>query len=271
MNSSIKSKITTITYLAYCILAAYWIATYTGPAKILSDVQISMFGNSWGLLSFLILFFPVYIIFSLIQGWMQNGRLSMLSQESQRQLFRDLPFQNLYPSVVVLLATILMGSIMGGHAFDPDLGVVDLSQIESGTVPHDKYYAQVSGYPTNNEYLTQRKGSSIPNIYIPLNSKKDGNLTTHLIVLVQENEMAQYIKNDYSDKKITVSGYIDYVIEGKVKAAFEDRGVKLAPNVRSLVARVTVGGRGTAKNFFFGMVTSGIAFAIYLFIRDNKF
>jgi hypothetical protein len=257
MNSSIKSKFTTITYLACCILAAYWTATYTGPAKLLSDFQVSTFGNSWSLLSFMILFLPSYIVFSLIQGWMQNGRLSMLSQESQLQLFRDLPFRNLYSSVVVLLVTILMGSIMGGQAFDPDLGVVDLSRIESGTVPHNKYYAQVSGYP-DSRILTQTKGSSIPNIYIPIHSKEDVNSITHLIILVQENELGQYIQRDDATKKITASGYIDYAIEGKVKAAFEDRGVKLAPNVRSLVARVNVGSRGTAKNFFFGMVTSGI-------------
>jgi hypothetical protein len=267
--NNIKSKITTIVYSVYCMLIAYWISTNTGPVKSLSNIQTSTFGNSWVILNFIILFFFGYIVFLLIQGWIQNGRISILSQESQLQLFRDLPFQKLYRSAAVLLLTIIIGIIARGHAFAPDLGLVDLTQIESGIVSHDQYYAQVSGYPTNNEYLAQGNDNN-PDVYIPLSSKKDGKHLTHLIVLVREKERAKYIENDYFSKKITVSGYISYAIDGRVKTTFEDRGIQLAPNVRSLIAKVNVKNRGTSKNFFFGIITGGISLSTYYFIRDNK-
>ena len=254
--------------ILYTLSIVYWSANnYVGPVKFLNDIQKSIFGNYWQLASILFLIASGSFLLAFIKSWICTGRFGSFAEISQSNLLDGSSVQYFLRPVGALIATIFITSVISGQAFAPDLGYVNLKDIEAGSVSHKNYYAKISGYSDGKTLKTQ-KSSEIPQFYIPLYSDPTFSNPARVIISVQENEIDRYVSRDDPDKKISTTGYIDDAIQGSVKAWFEDKGIKIDPNAKSITPRIKSENRDTPKMIMFGVGLVGLMMSIYFFKKD---
>jgi hypothetical protein len=268
MNNRTKSNIINIALILYSLLIVYWSAnSYFGPVKFLNDIQKFIFGNYWQFASVMFLLASGTFLLAFIKSWICTGRLGSFAEISQSNMLDDSSVKYFLRPVGALIATIFITTGLSGQAFAPDLGHVNLKDIEAGGVSHNNYYAKISGY-SDGKTLKMQKSSEIPRIYIPLYSDPTFSNPTRVIISVQENEIDRYISHDDPDKKISTTGYIDDAIQGSVKAWFEDKGIKIDPNVKSITPRIKSENRDTPRMIMFGIGLFGLMMSMYFFKKD---
>jgi hypothetical protein len=265
---TIRSKIRLLSwlYIAYFILTMYWQFNYIGPCKVLGELQISLFGSYWPTINFIILHIPAGILFFWLQHQIARGKTSHGSVPLTNSLLSNPIIKDLIPSAVILAITLWIVSIVSGQAFDPDLGQLNLSDLESGKIARSSYYARVSGY-TNDEKVKIQKGKDNPWVYIPVHSAPNSQAPVHLIIASDELEVDKYIQRDPRTKKVTTQGYVESGVRGEVRAWLEKDGVKVADDVKYITPRID---RDAAKNLPIGIGIAGIVLAIYVFIQNLR-
>jgi hypothetical protein len=266
MTNSRKLKLLSWAYIAYFALTMYWQFHYTGPFRFLGEIQVAMFGRYWAILNFIILHLPTAIVFFVAQNKIASNKDNNESESSPNSIFSNPIVQDLLPSAFIIAITIWIVSLVSGQAFSPDLGLVDLSSIETGKISQSSYYAQVSGY-SNGESVETQKGNDAPWVYIALHPEPSSQAPVHLIIASDKSEVDRYIHTDPRTKKLTTKGYVEAGTRGEVRAWLEKDGVKIADDVKYITPRID---RSSAKNLPLGMGLAGIAFAVYVFVQNRR-
>jgi hypothetical protein len=152
----------------------------------------------------------------------------------------------------------------------PELGTVELSSIESGSITQDNYYATVSGYAdqtmakfTRKNKLTQTE-TSTPQIYIPLHQTDRSTTPVSLIISVQEQQIDKYIRVDPTTNRLTVKGHVTTISSTSAKTWLKEHGVVISDNVKYIIPSVDKQSAGFGI-FLIGIV--GSASTIGLFKR----
>jgi hypothetical protein len=266
MTSRSKIRFLSWLYIAYFGLTMYWQFTYTGPCKFLGEIQVALFGGYWSIINFIILHIPAGIIFFGLQHRIEQSKNSNESENSTNSLISHPIIKDSMPSVVILAITIWIVSMVSGQAFDPDLGQINLRDLEMGKIARSSYYARVSGY-SNDENVKIQKGKDNPWVYIALHADPNSKAPVHLIIASDEMEVDKYIHKDTLTKKITAQGYVESGMRGEVKAWLEKDGVKVADDVKYITPRID---RNSAKNLPIGIGIAGIVLAIYVFVQNLR-
>jgi hypothetical protein len=266
MTSRSKIKFISGLYIAYFILTMYWQFNYIGPCKFLGEIQIVLFGSYWPIINFIILHIPAAIIFFGLQQQIDQGNTSSESAQPTNSLLSNPIIKDLMPSAVIVVITMWIVSTVSGQALDPDLGQINLGDLETGKIARTSYYARVLGY-SNDENVKMQKGEDNPWLYIALHSTPNSQAPVHLIIATDEMEVDKYIQKDPRTKQVTTQGYIESGVRGEVRAWFEKDGVKVADDVKYITPRIN---RNSAKNVPIGIGIAGIVFAIYAFIQNLR-
>jgi hypothetical protein len=266
MTSRSKIRFLSGLYVAYFLLTMYWQFNYIGPCKFLGEIQVTLFGSYWPIINFIILHIPAAMVFFRLQQQLDRGENVSESAQPNNSLFSNPLIKDLIPSVVILGITLWIVSIVSGQAFDPDLGQINLRDLETGKIARSSYYARVSGY-SNDENVKTQKGKDNPWVYIALHSEPNSRSPVHLIIASDEMEVDKYIQKDPSTKRIITQGYIESGARGEVRAWLEKDGVKVADDVKYITPRID---RNSAKNLPIGIGIAGIVLASYVFIQNLR-
>jgi hypothetical protein len=266
MTSRSKIRFLSGLYVAYFILTLYWQFNYIGPCKFLGEIQVALFGSYWPIINFTILHIPAAIVFFGLQQQIERGKNSTESAHPTNSLFSNPIIQDLIPSAVILAITLWIVSMVSGQAFDPDLGQINLRDLETGKIARSSYYARVSGY-SNDENVKIQKGKDNPWVYIALHSEQNDRAPVHLIIAADEMEVDKYIQKDPRTKRVTAQGYVESGVRGEVRAWLEKDGVKVADDVKYMTPRID---RNSAKNLPIGIGIAGIVLASYTFIQNHR-
>jgi ribosomal protein S8 len=191
----------------------------------------------------------------------------MTSSNSFNKMPNSITIGGWWQSSIALFITLMVLHIAIKQSTAPDLGTVDLSSIESKSIAHDNYYAEVSGYAdaTIAESKSKR-GQATPQIYIPLHQQENSKASVHLIISVSENELSKYVKVDPLTKKMTVKGHVTSIMSKDVANWLQSNGVSVTEDTKYIIPSVN---RESAKSvgLVFGVV--GLAATIGLFHRRS--
>jgi hypothetical protein len=266
MTSRSKIRFLSWLYIVYFALTMYWQFNYIGPCRFLGEIQVALFGSYWPILNFIILHIPAGIIFFRLQHQIDRGENINESKDRDNSLFSNPIIKDLVPSAFILAITMWIVIMTSGQAFDPDLGQINLGDLEMGKIARSSYYARISGY-SDDKIVKIQKGKDNPWIYIALHSTPDSKAPVHLIIASDEMEVDKYIQKDPRTKKVMTQGYVESGVRGEVRAWLEKDGVKVADNVKYITPRID---RSSAKNLPIGIGIAGVIFAIYTFVQNLR-
>jgi hypothetical protein len=235
-----RDKLPWWSYIAYTALTVYWMFHYAGPARWVGEIQISLFGAYWDLLSLIVMNIPGLLLF----GYFQNKTTSP-SNTLERPPSK---FPELYAFIlpaIILGITILIAIDTNNQAAAPDLGNVSMGNIEAGKINTSSYYAKTSGYLDKN-YVSIEKNNSVNGPFSPVhatpNSSSPVSLVANFTSTKLDDELIAFSKdkfNEYIEKnsvggQVKLQGFVDSALPGEARAWLEKKGIKVADNAKSL-------------------------------------
>ncbi len=159
--------------------------------------------------------------------------------------------QLVFMSFMVLLALLLLWP-PAQQAFAPDLGTVNLAQVEASKLPKSHYYAQVSGYANGPSVDLKLRKQGMWR-YIPLRSTSTSKSPVALVVACRVSAIEQCLTQDPQTQLLTAEGYVMPDDRPDVRGQLAQQGVTLAKTVKYLTPEHD---RGKAQTML--MVVGGI-------------
>lgn len=235
-----RDKLPWWSYLAYTALTFYWMFHYVGPARWVGEIQISLFGAYWNLLSLILMNIPGLLLL----GYFQN-KIASSSNSLERPSSK---FPDMYAFIVpgiTLGVTILLAISTHNQDSAPDLGNVSMSNIEAGKINTSSYYAKTSGYLDKN-YVSIEKSSGVNGPFFPIHATFNSSTPVALVanfasaklddelIAFSEDKFNEYIERNSADGQVKLQGFIDSALPGEARAWLEKKGIKVANNAKTL-------------------------------------
>jgi hypothetical protein len=235
-----REKLLWWSYIAYTALTFYWMFHYTGPARWVGEIQISLFGAYWNLLSLILMNIPGLLLLGYFQSKTASPSNSLERPPSK--------FPEIYAFIVpaiVLGITILIAIDTNNQASAPDLGNVSMSNIEAGKINNSSYYAKTSGY-LNKNYVSIEKDNSVNGPFFPVHATPNSSTPVALVanftstklddelIAFSEDKFNEYIEKNSVGGQVTLQGFVDSALPGEARAWLKKKGIKVAENAKTL-------------------------------------
>jgi hypothetical protein len=240
-------------YVLYSIAVLYCVFTYTGPGRWIGELQLRTFGWNSGAITLIALLIPVVVLMRTVGGTSPTEPFfELLSRFRLERLA--------WPAVVLLIGGIV-ANIVAQKAFSPNRGRLSVLQAIDGD---GAFYATVHGHLM--EGITVQKGSSIPDVYLPLmDPEQDENTGSFLVVQIRET-LLDTLKQDESGF-VEVAGFVDERLAGEIRAWLEQKIGRPINSVRVIHSGVSP---EKAKIFFWILIVISIFTAGIIGFRKFK-
>jgi hypothetical protein len=235
-----REKLLWWSYISYTALTFYWMFHYTGPARWVGEIQISLFGAYWNLLSLILMNIPGLLLLGYFQSKTASPSNSLERPPSK--------FPDIYVFIVpaiTLGVTILIAISTHNQSSAPDLGNVSMSNIEAGKINNSSYYAKISGY-LNKNYVSIEKNNSVNGPFFPVQATLNSSTPVALVanftstkfddelIAFSEDKFNEYIEKNSVGGQVTLQGFVDSALPGEARAWLEKKGIKVADNAKTL-------------------------------------
>jgi hypothetical protein len=235
-----RDKLPWWSYIAYTALTFYWMFHYVGPARWVGEVQISLFGAYWDLLSLILMNIPGLLLL----GYLQN-KISSTSNSLESPPSKLPEMEAFIVPGVILGITILIAISTHNQYSAPDLGNVSMSNIEAGKINTSSYYAKTSGYLDKN-YVSIEKNNIVKGPFFPVHATPNSSSPVALVanftstklddklIAFSEDKFNEYIEKNSVDGQVKLQGFVDSALPGEARAWLEKKGIKVADNAKTL-------------------------------------
>lgn len=177
-------------WLVFMGVTFYWLATYSGPYRLVSEWQIETFDSYYPVLSIAVLNLPVILFVRLLRKLLGMG-------PAPRTLGGMFPLGDarvrtfLLPGALfTVLATMGVGLTWTGVRAG-ELRPVATSDLLDGRVTDAVLYADLSGWP-DERVVSLQKGSATPFLYIPVHATAVEGVVA-AVIEVEENQVERYV------------------------------------------------------------------------------
>lgn len=227
-------------YLAYTALSFYWMFHYVGPARWVGEIQISLFGAYWDLLSLILMNIPGLLLW----GYLQN-KIASRSNSLERPPSKLPEIETFIGPGIILGITILLAVSIHNKDSAPDLGNVSMSNIEAGKINNSSYYANTSGYLDKN-YVSIEKNNGVNGPFFPVHATPNSSTPVALVanftstklddelIAFSEDKFNEYIEQNSVGGQVKLQGFVDSSLPGEARAWLEKKGIKVADNAKTL-------------------------------------
>ncbi|WP_089130745.1 hypothetical protein [Tolypothrix sp. NIES-4075] len=233
---------------------------------------MSIFGKQWQAVNLLILNLPVIWFITYLRNRVQSQnpdrefspKWNVIDDLTNNRLLK-----NALRPIIILIIGLIMLNITLAQSFGKDIGTISIAQLTSGKIAEHSFYANISGYPDPNVLVTQ-KGNRMPRVYIALRENSQSNTPVHLIISLDKDNIEQYVHKDPNSETVTVSGFVTEGGEGEVRTWLEKQGVAIDDSYWTIVPKVNLSSRSSAKYFSVFIAIAFISLAAFIFYRDRK-
>ena len=216
-------------WLVFMGVTFYWLATYSGPYRAVSEWQIGMWGSYYPALSLVALNLPVILVIQLVRKLLGMG-------PAPRTLGEMFPIGDDRVRVFVMPVGIFTLLVSIGAWFTwtgvpaGDLRPVAASDLLDGRVTDPVLYAELRGWP-DERVVSIQEGSAAPLLYVPVHATATEGVVA-AVIAVQENQFDLYVVAQSDDGEVLVRGLAERDdVPGDVRLYLEEQGVVFAARV----------------------------------------
>jgi hypothetical protein len=244
-------------WLGFMGITFYWMATYSGPHRLLCEWQNERWGSYYPMLSLLALNLPPALAIQLVRKKLGLGPVPTTLDEL-------IPVSGESASVIAVPAFIFFGLLALGGSFywsgvrAGDLRSIHADELLSGSVAEPVLYADVRGLP-DERIVSTREGNAIPMLYIPLHGSGGVSEAVPVVIEVQENLAEEYLVPQPDTGEVLVRGLMEQDVPSEVNLYLTQQGVQLHAPCWLVRPKVDPDERKTA-----GLIVAGLGVPLSL-------
>jgi hypothetical protein len=204
----------------------YWLASYSGPYRTVSEWQTAMWGSYYPAVSIIALNLPVILALQAVRKVLglgpaprTRGEMFPIADARVRAYF--------LPALLFVFFVLLGASFTWTGVRAGDLRPVSADELLGGSVEDPVLYAELRGVP-DERIVSIQEGGGTPVLYVPLHGSGGGEAVP-AVIEVPENLVDVHVQSQGESGEVLVRGLAERNdVPGDVRAHLESQGVVLA-------------------------------------------